>query len=80
MRVLIEIKEHKVRFVKTIVLQLMLMGMGILSGIVGPTLLDLRQQVQTDLKTISYVLTARAGGHGIGSIISELKAYDNNEK
>ena len=66
-----QIKEHKVRFLKTSVMLTMFMGMGMACGIIGPTLLDLRQQVQASITTISYALTARAGGHAIGSMISK---------
>ena len=68
----VEARQHPVRALKTLCLLSGYMALGLASGLVGPTLLDLRQQVQTGLSTISYVLTSRAGGHAIGSVISEL--------
>lgn len=66
-----EVKRHKVRGVKTLV-QLLAYGMlGMSVGVMGPTLLDLRQQVQTSLTSISLIMTARAGGHVCGSLLSE---------
>lgn len=66
-----QIKEHKIRFLKTCVLLIGYLAQGLFSGVVGPTLLDLRQQVSASLTTIAYALTARAGGHAIGCLISE---------
>lgn len=66
-----QITEHKVRSLKTLVLMTCFIGLGVSSGIVGPTLLDLRQQVRTSMTTISMILTARSGGHAFGSILSK---------
>ena len=39
--------------------------------IVGPSLLDLRQQIDTSLTAISFTLTSRSAGYVIGSGMSE---------
>lgn len=70
----IQIKDHKVRFLKTLVLLTGYFGLGLLSAIVGPTLLDLRHQVQSSLTEVSFALTARAGGHALGSLMSKLSS------
>jgi FHS family Na+ dependent glucose MFS transporter 1 len=74
MKVFDQIKWHKVRFLKTVVLLSWYMAFGTLGGIIGPTLLDLRQQVQTSLTMVSYCLTARAAGNAIGAVISKSQA------
>ena len=66
-----QIRLHKVRALKTLGLLSCYMNLSMVGGIVGPALLDLRQQVQTDITTISFALTARAAGHAIGSLISK---------
>lgn len=63
--------QHKIRFLKTTVLIASYVGLGLFSGVVGPTLLDLRQQVSASFATISYVPTARGAGHAIGCLVSE---------
>lgn len=73
----IEIRNHRVRFVKTLALYSCYLSIGLSLGIVGPTLLDLRQQVQTGLQQISFALTARAGGYAIGSLASKLWTKKN---
>ena len=66
----IEISRHRIRFVKTLALYSCYLSLGFSLGIVGPTLLDLRQQVQSGIQQISFALTARAGGYALGSLTS----------
>lgn len=66
-----EIRNHRIRFLKTISLWIGYMAVGMGLAIAGPTLLDLQQQVKTDITQISFLLTSRAGGFVIGSLISE---------
>ena len=47
------------------------LALGLSLGIVGPTLLDLRQQAQSSITEISYCLTSRAAGYALGSLASE---------
>ena len=67
----IEARSHPVRTLKTACLFAAYATIGLATGTVGPTLLDLRQQVQTDLRTIATVVTARTGGHAVGSVASK---------
>ena len=67
----VQVRLHKVRSLKTLCVMSACLSLGLVASIVGPTLLDLRQQVQTTITTIAYVLTCRAGGHAIGSVVSE---------
>lgn len=66
-----EIKQHKVRLLKTIAQYTVYMTLGMSVGVIGPTLLDLKEQVDTSLQTISLIMTSRAAGHVIGSLVSE---------
>lgn len=74
MRFWSQIQDHPIRFLKTTGLWLCFLSLGMSLAIVGPTLLDLRQQVCCNLTDISYTLAARAGGQAVGSFISE---YDS---
>lgn len=67
-----EAAADKVRSLKTLCLVTGYAALGLATGTVGPTLLDLRQQTSTDLTTISFVPTLRSAGHAIGSIIMGL--------
>jgi MFS family permease len=49
-----------------------ILAMGLGSGILGPTLLDLRTQVSRDLNEASLTLPARAVGFGLGSFLMGL--------
>ena len=66
-----EVRAHPIRSLKTLCLLLTYGTLGLAAGIMGPVLLDLRQQVAADLATIAYVLTARSGGHAIATIASK---------
>ena len=66
-----EIKQHKARVLKTVAQYTVYMTLGMSVGVIGPTLLDLKEQVNTDLKTISLIMTSRAAGHVIGSLVSK---------
>lgn len=66
------IKSHPERSLKTLYLYLCFLSLGAISNVVGPCLLDLKQQVGTDLPTISFCVMARAIGHAIGCLCSEL--------
>ena len=63
--------ENRVRVLKTLVHLCCFLSVGMSLMIVGPTLLDLRQQVQTSLTAISFTLTCRSAGYVIGSLASE---------
>ena len=65
-------RTHKTRVVKSISLWIGYMAVGMSLAMVGPTLLDLQQQVQTGITNISFVLTARAAGFVAGSLIMGL--------
>lgn len=73
MRFWTEIKDHPIRFLKTAGLWSCFVSLGMSLAIVGPTLLDLRHQVSTSIKEVSFALAARAGGQAIGSLVSECK-------
>jgi len=55
--------------VKTLAIYSALISMGMGYGVIGPTLLDLKTQVLSDLNQVSFILPARSGGYALGSII-----------
>lgn len=71
MVVLTQIRAHKLRFIKTLCIYVAEIVVGLCSGVVGPTLLDLQLAADTDLDQITYTLPARAGGYAFGSFISK---------
>ena len=71
MRLLQEIRSHPVSFAKHACLMSCYVALGFSLGIVGPTLLDLRQQVRVSLPAASYCITSRAAGYAIGSLSSD---------
>ena len=66
-----QVKEHKVRFLQTLVLYLAFAGNGLSSGIVGPTLLDLQIAASSTFDEVTWVIPARSGGYALGSVIGE---------
>lgn len=71
-RVWEQVQRHRTRALKTLVQYAVYGTLGLSLGVIGPTLLDLRQQVRTSLSTIALIMTTRAGGNVIGALISEL--------
>ena len=66
------IRSHPLRFIKTCALYTSFIAVGFSLGVVGPTLLDLRTQVQEDIKQVSISLSTRAGGYALGSVVTGL--------
>ena len=58
-----EIKKYKLRFVKSILLAAGFFFIGLVVGIIGPTLIDLAVLTETDLTKTSLILPFRAGGY-----------------
>lgn len=56
------------RLFKTLFLWSGMLAVGLSIAVVGTTLLDLQQQVASDLSTISFLLPARSGGYVLGSL------------
>lgn len=61
--------RRHVRMIKTIAQFSSFLTVGMSLMIVGPTLLDMREQVDTSLTLISFTLTSRSVGYVIGSVI-----------
>lgn len=72
MSLLQELRTERIRCLKTVVLLMCWLSLGMSLGVVGPTLLDLQQQVHVTTDAISFALSARAGGYAMGSFLSEL--------
>jgi sugar phosphate permease len=64
--------DHKVRVTLSIVMLLCELSLGVLNSIIGPSLIDLQQQVKADPITISTLVTGRAAGHLVGVIVFSL--------
>lgn len=79
MKFLSEIRKHQIRFLKHVGVMSCYLGLGLSLGIVGPTLLDLRQQVQGSITQISFCLTSRAAGYALGSLASEYSMWSCGE-
>lgn len=60
---------HRQRIWKTICLVAAFFGLGLCIAILGPTLLDLQQRTNTNIKQISTVFTVRSVGYLVGSIV-----------
>jgi len=71
MRAVDQIREHPIRFLKTVALYYALISLGLSVGMVGPTLLDLGLATNEPFKRINFVLPGRALGYTIGSIASK---------
>lgn len=71
MPLLAVMKDNKMRFFKTVILYYTALAYGMSLSIVGPSLLDLRTQVQSSLTTVTFIMTARAAGIAIGALIGE---------
>jgi len=65
-----EMREHKVRTLKTFVLCLLFVGLGIYGATPGVTLLDLKTLTNTTLSEVAKILPARSGGYATGALIS----------
>ena len=66
----VEVRRHRIRSLKTAVMLSCWLALGMSLGVVGPTLLDLQELVQTDTGSIAFALTARSGGYALGSFLS----------
>jgi len=67
-----QIRLHPVNFLKTIALFTSIFATAMTFTIIGPTLLDLKTQVNREINEISYVITARSGGYALGSFFMGL--------
>ena len=72
MPLLQQLLSERPRFLMTLAMLSGFMALGVSVGIKGPTLLDLRQQVNASLTGISFALTGRAAGFVVGSVVREL--------
>ena len=71
MSFLTQIREHKIRFAKTLAMYSVFLAFGLSSGLLGPTMLDLQILVNGTIGEVSYVMPGRSVGIIIGSLISE---------
>lgn len=63
-----QMQKHKVRALKTMCLYLAYTALGMVSGMSGPTILDLQLTVGTTFDQITYVIPGRSVGYAIGSL------------
>ena len=67
-----DIRTHPQSFIMTLTLITSSIGFGLVVAIPGPCLLDLKQQLHTNLRTVSLILTARGSGGLVGSFLCGL--------
>lgn len=65
---LTEIKNHKIRALKTLFTCIAYLCMGIQSSIIGVALLDLQVLSSATFDTVTLLVTGRALGYGFGSV------------
>lgn len=66
-----QVRQHPDRGLKFLVLMSCCLGSGLNFAILGPSLLDLKLQVDSTTSGISFLLTARALGAIIGASVCE---------
>ncbi|RWS07045.1 sodium-dependent glucose transporter 1A-like protein [Dinothrombium tinctorium] len=72
MLILEDIKNNKVKFLKTVFASLIYLIDGLATAIIGPTLLDLQIAVNSSLEKVGYLLPVRAFGYFIGAVFGTL--------
>ena len=70
--VISEIKNHKLRAIKTLSTCLAYMVVGVQSSIIGVALLDLQVLSGASLDSITFLVTGRCVGHALGSVVAGL--------
>ena len=68
-RMLDDLSEHRVRYIKTACLMLCCIQVGLNMGVVGPTLIDLMIQTDAELTKAALIMPFRSGGYAIGAFI-----------
>ena len=68
-RILDDLSEHRVRYIKTACLMLCWVQVGLNMGVVGPTLIDLMIQTDADLTMAALIMPFRSGGYAIGAFV-----------
>ena len=65
--------SDRIKFIKTLLVYVMFISLGLNVAIPGPTILDLQHQVgeNTTIEEITLILPARSGGYALGAIVSE---------
>ena len=71
MHLLNEMRGHVVRSQKQACIMSCFLSLGMSLGISGPTLLDLKHQVQGSITDVSYTVTTRSAGYALGSLCSK---------
>lgn len=67
-----ELRLHKVRGFKIALIWLCIFMYGLGQGMYGPTLTNLKVQVETEFSNVAYILPCRSVGIIIGSNIGKL--------
>ncbi|CAH1783063.1 unnamed protein product [Owenia fusiformis] len=63
------ILTERLKWITTIVMYFASFGLGMLLSVFGPTLLDLKDQLQVDITQVSIAITMLAAGYLVGAII-----------
>ena len=62
-----QIKQHRIRFLKTVVICIVDLAHGLHKGNLGPALFDLGHQVSQQISTTSFIITSSRVGHLFGA-------------
>lgn len=65
-----QIQQHKVRAVKSLLTSIAYLCVGLQSAIIGVAILDLQIMVQSSLESVTFIVTGRCLGHGLGSVFA----------
>ncbi|RWS00640.1 sodium-dependent glucose transporter 1-like protein [Dinothrombium tinctorium] len=63
-----DIAENKIKFLKTVVVSIIYLAIGVTTSIIGPTLLDLQIAINSTLENTGFIVPVKAFGYMIGSL------------
>ena len=78
MTVLSQIREHRIRALKSLAMYTVFCAYGLTGALLGPTMLDLQLLVSGTIEQVAYVLPGRSVGIVTGSLISEYTDHLSN--
>ncbi|RWS00994.1 Sodium-dependent glucose transporter 1-like protein [Dinothrombium tinctorium] len=68
MMILKDIAESKIKFLKTVVVSIINLAIGITASIIGPTLLDLQIAINSTLQKTGFIVPVKAFGYLVGCL------------
>ena len=74
-----EIRHQRIRLLKSLAIYLAFLGVGLVNGIMGPTMLDLQIAANATLSEIAMILPGRSGGYAMGSFTGNYHRLMNSQ-